>query len=146
MANEINENKLSKVFNDALDVIDYVLKNKGGDELTPKDIQRIKSAQVVMTSYPRYIHARASTAHVALEILHGAAENEEQYRNFVRQHVPYSGIMKTVPTELLTNRKNLLEVIDEKQTVEERYLAEKNAWNEEKAELLFKVNQLEHKL
>jgi hypothetical protein len=141
----INDPRLNQVLNESLDVIHRLLKTKSDDELTQTDLQRIKTANIVLTSYPRYGQTNATTAHVALEILKAASENEEQYRSFVRQHVPYSGVLKTVPKELLGGRKDIFTAEEKAQSVEERYLTEKQSWQNEKAELLFKIQQLEHK-
>lgn len=106
----INEGKYEKLFNTSLDVLDSILRRKSDEPMSNDDIYQAKVATSVLSSYPKHKAAIASAAGVTLEVLKGAAENVEQYREFIRAHMPRTGIIKTIPEVLEDGRKNVVEM------------------------------------
>lgn len=139
---EINEGRYVKNFNDALDVMDKIMRDKSDEPLTPRDMAKLKAAQTIITSYPRMVQARASTVDTALKVFDAAAENKEQYREFVKSHLPRVAPLLAMP-EIINHRDNPIDSEERYKKLSSDFANERQKWNDEKAELLFKIGNLE---
>lgn len=140
---EINENKFSKLFNDAVEALDNLMKDKSNEELNSREVAKYKAASNVISSYPRYRQSQASIANVTLQVLRGAAADDNEYRELIRQHMPRVDFLKTIPEALTSNRHNAMELENKLKDNTSKAFQVQRDLQEENAELRTRVQELE---
>jgi hypothetical protein len=145
MEYEINENKFSKLFNDAVDTLDALMKDKSDEELNNREILKYKSAATIINSYPRYRQSQASIASVTLSVLRGAAVNDDEYRELIRNHMPRVNFLRTIPEALTMNRKNAADLENKIKETTSNAIQVESDLKAENIELKARIQELENR-
>jgi hypothetical protein len=106
---EVNENKYAKLFNNSLDLLDRIISKEDGP-LSEDDKVKMKAANSIIGSYPRYRQSQASIAGVTLDVLKGASETQEQYRELIRAHMPHITPLISIPQILDSKKADVTEL------------------------------------
>ena len=142
---EINDKKLAKVFDDALDVISHRINSHSDDVLTKGEFQQLEAAKMVFINYPKIRAAQSQVAAVGLKILNAAAESPEQYREFVREHGMRIAPLITIPQILKAHDQTLIDGQKEKSQIIATSLAKEKEMKDRIDELEFENMQLKEK-
>lgn len=143
---EINDKKLAKTFDDSLDVLSHRLNSHSDEPLTKGEHEQLEVAKMVFTGYPKIRSAQAQVAGVGLKILSAAAENPEQYRQFVREHMPKVSPLITIPQILEGRVKSSIDAQRERTELIATSLAKEKEYQDKIDELEFENMQLKDKL
>lgn len=143
---EINDKKLAKAFDDALDIISHRLNSHSDEALTKGEHEQLETAKLIFVGYPKVRSAQAQVAGVGLKILSAAAENPEQYRQFVREHMPKVSPLITIPQVLESQKKDHIDEMKQKENTISGLLAKVKELQDKNDEVSFENIQLREKL
>lgn len=143
---EINDKKLVQVFNDSLDILSHRLSSHSDEILTKGQQQQLEVAKVVFTSYSKIRSTQAQVAGVTLKILSAAAESPDQYRQFVREHMPKVSPLITIPQIMEGRSKSAIDTQKEKTDIVAAGLVKEKELKEKIQTLEFENMQLKEKL
>jgi hypothetical protein len=142
---EINDKKLAKTFNDALDVLANRLNTHADEPPSKGDSERVEIARTIFVGYPKIKAAQAQVASVGLKILSAAAESPAQYRELVKAHMPQISPLITIPQILDSRTRDIIEVQKEKNDLMAVSLAKEKEMKDRIDELQFENMQLKEK-
>ena len=142
---EVNDKKLAKAFDDSLDVISHRLNSHSDEAMTKGEQEQLQTARLVFTTYPKIVQAQSQRAAVGIKILHAASENDGQYRDLVREHMPRIAPLIIIPHVLDAHGKTLLEVKEDQSKLIATSLAKEKEYKDKIDELEFENMQLKEK-
>jgi hypothetical protein len=142
---EINDKKLVKNFDDSMDVMGHRLNSHSDEPLTKGEREQLEVAKLFFVTYPKIKAAQSQVAGVGLKILDAASENQEQYRQLVREHMPKISNLVSIPQLMEGKNQDIMEVKKEKQDLAVKWQTEKKAMQDTIDDLQFKLMQIEEK-